>query len=108
MPTAVRRYLQSAPGLPIFPRVEIILAFLFGIANFAMHKAVMRSGHRLVADMPWLQSERARRITFVTEFGMLLGTLLLVANGYPGMIYAYAFYSALNLVGAWLILGRRV
>jgi hypothetical protein len=31
----------------------VLAIFVLGIANFAMHKAVLESGHPLVGRMPW-------------------------------------------------------
>ena len=33
--------------------MAILILFLLGVANFAMHKAVLESGHPLLGQMPW-------------------------------------------------------
>jgi hypothetical protein len=34
--------------------MALIFTFLLGIANFAMHKAVLESRHPMLAQMPWM------------------------------------------------------
>ncbi|USA39304.1 hypothetical protein [Pelagerythrobacter marinus] len=89
-------------------RVAVIFVFLMGIGNFAMHKAVLESGHPLLGRMPWFVHMLGGRITLVTEFLVLLAALLLVANGWPAIVWAYCGYTALNIASAWLILSGRV
>jgi hypothetical protein len=86
----------------------LLLTFLLGALNFALHKAVLESGHRLLGRMPWFVHMLGGRGSLVVEFLMLLGAMLLVGTGSPGWAWAYAGYSLLNAVAAWLILTRRV
>ena len=88
--------------------MAILLTFLFGVANFAMHRAVMESGHPLLDRMPWFYHALNRRLALAVEFLLLLGTLLLAAQGAAWAALGYALYSALNALAAWLILTRRV
>ena len=59
----------------------LLLTFLLGVGNFAMHRAVLESGHPLLAQMPWLFRPMGGRLRLVVEFTMLLGTMLMVAGG---------------------------
>lgn len=88
--------------------MAIVIIFFLGIGNFALHKAVLESGHPLLGQMPWFVHMLGGRITMFTEFLVLLAALLLAANGWPGLVWAYAIYSVLNLVSAWLILSGRL
>lgn len=88
--------------------MAIVIIFFLGIGNFALHKAVLESDHPLLGHMPWFVHMLGGRITMVTEFLVLLAALLLAANGWPALVWAYAIYSALNLVSAWLILSGRL
>lgn len=88
--------------------VPLLLTFLLGIGNFAMHKAVLESRHPMLERMPWAVRLFGGPISLWTEFLLLLGALLLVANGQPGWGWAYLVYSGLNTVAAWLILSRRI
>lgn len=88
--------------------MAVILIFILGIGNFALHKAVLESGHPLLGRMPWFVHMLGGRITLVTEFLVLLAAMLLVANGWPALAWAYLLYTGLNLASAWLILTDRI
>ena len=89
-------------------RVALVVVFLLGIGNFALHKAVLESGHPLLGQVPWFVHLLGGRGTLVVEFLMLLAALLLVAQGSTGWGWGYLIYTALNGVAAWLILHRRL
>ena len=57
--------------------LAVLVIFLLGIGNFAMHKAVLESGHPLLGKMPWFIHMLGGRITLVTEFLLLLAAMLL-------------------------------
>jgi hypothetical protein len=82
--------------------------FLLGIGNFAMHKAVLESGHPLLGRMPWFFHMLGGKVTLATEFLLLLAAMLLAWQGWPAAAWAYFVYTLLNAVSAWLILTRRV
>ena len=86
----------------------VLAIFVLGIANFAMHKAVLESGHPLVGQMPRFVHRLGGRITLVAEFVLLLGAMLLVAAGFAGWGWGYLGYTLLNGLAAWLILGGKV
>lgn len=88
--------------------MAIFLIFLLGIGNFAMHKAVLESGHPLLGQLPWFVHLLGGRIGFASEFLVLLAALLLVANDSTGWGIAYLVYSGFNAVAAWLIITRRL
>ena len=85
----------------------LLLTFLLGAVNFAMHKAVLESGHPLLRGMP-LARRLGGRGSLMVEFLLLLGAMLLAGAGDPAWAWAYAGYSLLNAIAAWLILTRRV
>lgn len=86
----------------------IFFVFLLGVGNFALHRAVLSSGHPALGQMPWLVRGPGARASLVLEFALLLTALLLAAQGHPGWAAAYFVYSALNALAAWLILSRRL
>lgn len=88
--------------------MALFLCFLLGIANFAVHRAVLDSGHPVLSQVGWLFRSLGGRGSLVAEFAMLLGTLLLVASGTTAWAWGYALYSVTNGVAAWLILSGRV
>lgn len=86
----------------------LIVVFLLGIANFALHKAVLRSGHPLLGQVPWFFHLLGGRFSLVVEYAMLLGAMLMVAQGSSGWAWFYAGYSSVNALSAWLIVTGRV
>lgn len=88
--------------------MAIVLVFVLGMGNFALHRAVLDSRHPLLARSPLFVGIAGRRAALALEFAVLLGALLLVANVHDRWSLAYLVYSALNAVAAWLILTRRL
>jgi hypothetical protein len=88
--------------------MAIVLLFLLGIANFAMHKAVLESGHPLLGHMPWFMHLPGGRFGLGVEFLVLLGSMLMVDAGSATWAWGYAFYSAVNGLAVWLILAGRL
>ena len=88
--------------------MAVILIFILGIGNFALHTAVLESGPPLLGRMPWFVHMLGGRITLLSEFLVLLAAMLLVANGWPNLAWAYLLYTGLNLASAWLILTGRI
>jgi len=84
-----------------------VILFL-GIGNFALHRAVLESGHSMIGQMPGFVQALGGRLSLVAEFLVLLAASLLAANGWPMLAWAYLGYSALNAFAAWLILTDRV
>ena len=87
---------------------SLIVIFALGIANFTLHRAVLESGNPIVEQLPSVISVLGARLTLVAEFLLLLAALLLAANGWSGLVWAYLAYSLLNSVTAWLILSNRI
>ena len=88
--------------------MAILTLFLLGIVNFAMHKAVLESGHPLVGQMPWFFHLLGGRFSLIVEFLMLLAAMLMVNGGSTAWGWGYAVYSAFNGAAAWMILTGRV
>lgn len=89
-------------------RMTILLIFMLGIGNFAMHKAVIESRHPLVGRMPVFAYAAGRRLALAFEFVVLFAAMLLAANGYPALVWAYLLYTCVNGLAAWLILSGRI
>ncbi len=88
--------------------MALVITFLLGIANFTMHRAVLESGHAMVRAMMGSGNLFSPRVTLAIEFGLLLISLLLVANGVEGWAWVYAFYTSANGLAAWLIVTGRI
>ena len=88
--------------------MALLFVFLLGIANFALHRAVLESGHPILFQIGWLYRSLGGRFSLVVEFMLLVGTMLLVASGTTWWVLGYLAYSLLNGFSAWLILSGRV
>jgi|GEM_PF-117126 len=98
---------QSTNDTHMSAMLPVLLTALLGIGNFALHKAVLESRHRILDQMPALLRSLGGRASLLAEFVLLLGALLLVAYGHTGWGLAYLCYTVLNGFSAWLILSRR-
>ncbi|MFU7527071.1 hypothetical protein [Qipengyuania sp. ASV99] len=108
--TPTKRAFQPTCDYAILSFMILALSIMFflGVGNFALHQAVLDSGHPLVGQMPGFVQSLGGRLTLVAEFLVLLAAMLLAANGWEGLVWAYGFYSALNALSAWLILSGRI
>ena len=88
--------------------MPLLVAFVMGIANFAMHRAVQESGHPALSMIPGFSGRRGRRMALAFEFLVLLAALLLTVNHSPAWVLGYGFYTAANGLAAWLILSQRL
>lgn len=88
--------------------MALVVLFLLGVANFAMHRAVLDSGHPLLRQAPWFMHMLGGRFSLAVEFLMLVAAMLMVAEGSLGWAWFYGGYSLLNVLSAWLILSGRV
>ncbi|WP_370190236.1 hypothetical protein [Qipengyuania sp.] len=87
--------------------MPIVVLFLLGTVNFAIHKAVLESGHPLLGSLPAALRARGGRLSLLFEFVVLLASMLLTANGWTSAAWAYGFYSILNAITGWLLLTER-
>ncbi len=83
------------------------MIFLLGIVNFAVHKAVIESAHPLLDTLPASFRARGGRLSLLFEFLLLVGAMLMAANGWPTAAWVYGLYSALNIITGWLLLTGR-
>lgn len=88
--------------------MAIVIAFLLGIANFALHQAVLDSRHPLLERYASFFRLLGGRFSLLVEYGILLATMLLVAWGSMAWAWVYGGYSLSNGIAAWLILTRRI
>lgn len=88
--------------------MAILIIFLLGVGNFALHRAVLESGHPLLGQIPWLTGAHESRASFAIEFVLLTAALVFASEGSFGGPVAYVVYSVLNSFSAWLILTDRV
>jgi hypothetical protein len=86
----------------------LIICFFLGIANFAMHKAVVESGHPFVEDTKlYFGRYFGRYGSYILEFAMLAGVMLMAHGGTVWITIIYILYTAFNGLSAWLLLSGR-
>lgn len=88
--------------------MAILIIFLLGVGNFALHRAVLDSDHPLLGRVPWHSHPLGGHFAMGVEFLLLLAALLFAAQGNATGPIAYVVYSVLNSFSAWLILTDRV
>ncbi|MCY1670566.1 hypothetical protein OVA07_06010 [Novosphingobium sp. SL115] len=88
--------------------MAILITFLLGVGNFALHRAVADSGHPLLGRMPEFFHALGGRFTLILEFLLLVAALTFASEGNVGGPIAYVVYSVLNSFSSWLILTDRV
>ncbi|WP_230279545.1 hypothetical protein [Croceicoccus sp. Ery15] len=92
--------------------MALILLFVLGVGNFAMHKAVLESGHPLLGQLPWFVHMLGGRFGLLVEYLLLTAAMLVTYNtdgaGGSGAALAYFGYTIANALAAWLIITRRV
>lgn len=83
----------------------LIFSFLMGVANFAMHKAVVESGHPFVEDT---KRHFGKHIgpygSYAIELALLIGALWLANEGSVLIALFYAAYTGMNGIATWLLL----
>ena len=85
----------------------LLLTFAMGVANFAMHRALLASRHPILRGAGGDLLRGVGRFTLPIEFAVLLAALAFAARDAGWAVIAYAIYTAANAIAAWLIFGRR-
>jgi len=85
--------------------MTIGILFILGIANFALHRAMLDSDHPLLASLPPALRANGGRLSLAFEFLILLLAMLLAANGWPSAAWVYGLYTLINAGTAWVLLG---
>lgn len=85
----------------------LILCFILGIANFACHKAVMKSGHPFVEDTKlYFGNHFGKYGGYTIEFIILLGALIYYESLF--LVLIYLAYSSLNFTTAYLLINHKI
>jgi len=89
--------------------MPVLLIFLCGIANFALHKATMESGHPMAVQMRTALSRfMGGWGSYLLEFLILLSALSFASLDWGIAMPAYLIYTAMNGAAAWAILKGRI
>lgn len=77
--------------------IAMIAILIAGTGNFAMHRWMLESGHPLVeAATGPIRRALGRNSTYVFEFALLLGALLLAESSWFVALCIYGVYTGLN------------
>ena len=86
----------------------LVMCFLMGIANFAMHKAVAESGHPFVEDTKrYFGKHFSPYGSYAIELALLIGAMVFAVEGALLITLCYWAYTGINAVATWLLLSRR-
>jgi len=88
--------------------MALIITFLLGMGNFACHRAVIASGHRMLSEMPPRALRGARAASLALEFVLLCGALYAAEAGAVHWVWLYGGYFLVNLGAAWSIVSGRL
>lgn len=88
--------------------MAIIVVFLLGVANFALHRAALANRGAIIDQLPPILQRLYGRASLAVEFIVLLGAMVLVTHGEPSWAWAYLGYSILNGSAAWFIANTKV
>jgi hypothetical protein len=88
--------------------MALIVLFFLGVGNFAMHRAVVNSGHPMLMRAPWATHRMGGWFGLGMEYLMLLACMTMTDHGSQGWVWGYGLYTATNGLAAWLILSRRI
>lgn len=89
-------------------RMLVILCFLMGVANFAMHKAVAESGHPFVEDTKrYFGKHFSPYGSYAIELALLIGAMLFAHEGAVLVVLIYGAYTGMNGVATWLLLSGK-
>ena len=88
--------------------MALIITFLLGMGNFACHRAVIASGHRMLAQIPPRTLRIARASSLAFEFVLLCGALFAARVGGVHWVWLYGAYFLINAVAAWSVVTRRI
>ena len=83
----------------------LIACFFLGIINFAMHKAVVESGHPFVEDTKrYFGRYFGSNGSYAVEFVILTGSMLIAFGGSGWIVAGYTLYTSFNALSAWALL----
>ncbi len=89
--------------------MALLLCFLLGIANFAMHKAVVESRHPFVEDSKlYFGRHFGKYGSYALEFAILAGAMIFAEAGSTLVAIFYAIYAGMNALSTWLLLSGRI
>ncbi len=87
----------------------LLICFMLGIGNFAMHKAVVESGHPFVEDTKlYFGRHFGKNGSYAIEFILLAAAMVFANSGSLLVVFFYLGYTLLNVLATYLLLTGRV
>jgi hypothetical protein len=87
----------------------LLICFVLGVGNFAMHKAVVESGHPFVEDTKlYFGRHFGRHGSYAIEFVILASAMIFATSGSLIVVLFYTGYTLLNMLAAYLLLSGKV
>ncbi len=87
----------------------LLICFFMGIANFALHTAVVESNHPFVKDTKiYFGQYFGKNGSYILELAMLAGAMVLAHEGALWITIIYFAYTMMNALAAWLLLSGKV
>jgi hypothetical protein len=86
----------------------LVACFFLGVGNFAMHKAVVESGHPYVRDVTLYFGRYFGRGGYAVEFIILAGAMLMAYGGAGWLVFAYFAYTMFNALATWLFVSGKL
>jgi hypothetical protein len=84
--------------------MALVIVFMLGVVNFALHRAVLDCRHPVLGHVPWQENRLGGWVSLSVEFVMLLISMAMIDHGSVGWAWGYAGYTLANVVGAWALL----
>lgn len=88
--------------------MALVIAFLLGMGNFACHRAVIGSGHPMIAQMAANRLNALRWVSLSVEFVLLVGALYAARQGGTAWVWAYGGYTLLNASAAVALISGKM
>ncbi|MEO9601460.1 hypothetical protein [Parasphingorhabdus sp.] len=83
----------------------IFIVFICGIANFAMHKAMLESDHPIMAEARGgFRKVLGPYGSYILEFFMLVATMIFANMNMLTAVIFYFVYTLANCAAAWVLL----
>lgn len=86
----------------------LIIIFLCGVGNFAMHKAMLESDHPLIAEARGsFRKALGPYGSYILEFFMLAAALIFANMGMISSVIFYTIYTVANCAAAFILFSNK-
>lgn len=86
----------------------VFVIFLCGVANFAMHKAMLESKHPIIAEARTSFNKMLGPYgSYILEFFMLVSAMIFASMGLLTAVIFYSVYTLANGAAAWVLFSNK-